>query len=145
MNVLNNGPRTCCYLHFKFKEGLEREKFIYENKPSRLICSGYCEYHKKKYRRKYLTNLQRWQVEIVEEISSIAQGGLKPKQARILRKGYGIMSFIFLQGLLVFIIPVVKKRHCFQEMNAVCLCQTEIKIKIGRGMHRNRMAKKMTA
>lgn len=52
----------------------------------------------KKDRRKNLTDLQRWQVEIVEEISSIAQAGLKPKQARILRKGYGIMLFIFLQG-----------------------------------------------
>lgn len=52
----------------------------------------------KKDRRQNLTDLQRWQVEIVEEISSIAQGGLKPKQARILRKGYGINLFIFLQG-----------------------------------------------
>ena len=79
----------------------------------------------KKIVEKKLTNLQRWQVEIVEKISSNAQGALKPNQARILQKGYGIMLFILLQGLLVFIIPVLKKRHFFQGMNAVCLCKRE--------------------
>lgn len=64
-------------------------------------------------------------MEIVEKISSIAQGALKPNQARILQKGYGIMLFILLQGLLVFIIPVLKKRHFSQGMNAVCLCKRE--------------------
>lgn len=43
----------------------------------------------KKDRRKSLTDLQRWQVEIVEEISSIAQAGLKPKQDEYFEKAMG--------------------------------------------------------